>query len=134
LGGAAAAVDDSQMGTALPENYKVVRNGALRYWACKPTRLSARRTIQCLVGRTVGTSLFDTSGGEGAMLRNTKDLLGYALHATDGIIGGLKDFHFDDQSWVIRYLIVDTRTWLSSRKVLGHQFRSRGQARPARYF
>lgn len=52
------------------------------------------------------------------MLRNMKDLLGYALQATDGIIGDLKDFYFDDQSWVVRYLIVDTGTWLSSRKVL----------------
>jgi hypothetical protein len=52
------------------------------------------------------------------MLRNMKDLLGYALQATDGVIGDLQDLYFDDQSWVIRYLIVDTGTWLSSRKVL----------------
>lgn len=52
------------------------------------------------------------------MLRTMKDLLGYALSATDGVIGDVKDFYFDDQSWVVRYLIVDTGTWLSSRKVL----------------
>lgn len=52
------------------------------------------------------------------MLRNMKDLQGYALQATDGIIGDLKDFYFDDQSWIVRYLIVDAGTWLSSRKVL----------------
>jgi hypothetical protein len=49
--------------------------------------------------------------------RNIKEPLGNALQATDGIIGELKDFYFDDQSWVIRYLIVDTGTWLSGRKV-----------------
>ena len=52
------------------------------------------------------------------MLRNTNDLQGYAIRATDGLIGHLKDFYFDDQKWVIRYLIVDTGTWLSSREVL----------------
>jgi hypothetical protein len=66
--------------------------------------------IERLVDRSVGTSLFDASDGESAMLRNMKDLLGYALHATDGIIGDLKDSYFFDQSWVVRYLIVGTGT------------------------
>ena len=52
------------------------------------------------------------------MLRSLKDLQDYAIHATDGNIGHVKDFYFDDDAWVIRYLIVDTGTWLSSRKVL----------------
>jgi hypothetical protein len=52
------------------------------------------------------------------MLRNTKDLERYAIDATDGTIGHVKDFYFDDEAWVIRYLVVDTGAWLSSRKVL----------------
>ena len=52
------------------------------------------------------------------MLRNTKDLEGYAIDATDGEIGHVRDFYFDERSWVIRYLIVDTGEWLASRKVL----------------
>lgn len=52
------------------------------------------------------------------MLRNTNELQGYAIEATDGAIGHVKDFYFDDRAWVIRYLIVDTGTWLSSRQVL----------------
>ena len=52
------------------------------------------------------------------MLRNTDDLQGYAIQATDGPIGHVKDFYFDDQKWVVRYLVVDTGTWLSSREVL----------------
>ena len=47
-----------------------------------------------------------------------KDLKNYAIHATDGTIGHVQDFYFDDEAWVIRYLVVDTGTWLSSRKVL----------------
>jgi|ERR1022692_1124059 hypothetical protein len=52
------------------------------------------------------------------MLRSMKDLEDYAIGATDGTIGHVKDLYFDDEAWVIRYLVVDTGTWLSSRKVL----------------
>ena len=52
------------------------------------------------------------------MLRSMNDLENYAIRATDGNIGHVKDFYFDDQAWVIRYLIVDTGSWLSSREVL----------------
>jgi len=52
------------------------------------------------------------------MLRSMKDLEGYGIRATDGTIGHVKDFCFDDHTWVVRYLVVETGSWLSSRKVL----------------
>jgi sporulation protein YlmC with PRC-barrel domain len=52
------------------------------------------------------------------MLRTMKDLEGYAIQATDGDIGHVKDVYFDDQRWVVRYLVVETGQWLASRKVL----------------
>ena len=52
------------------------------------------------------------------MLRNTKDLENYSIKATDGEIGHVKDFFFDDDAWAIRYLVVDAGSWFSSRKVL----------------
>ena len=52
------------------------------------------------------------------MLKNLKDLQGYALRATDGDVGTVKDFYFDDDRWVVRYLVVETGSWLASRKVL----------------
>lgn len=52
------------------------------------------------------------------MLQNIKELYGKKLAASDGEIGEVKDFYFDDKSWVIRYLVVDTGTWLSERQVL----------------
>ena len=52
------------------------------------------------------------------MLRSMIDLENYAIRATDGTIGHVRDFYFDDEMWVIRYLVVETGTWLSSRKVL----------------
>ena len=52
------------------------------------------------------------------MLRSIKDLEGFAVGATDGTIGHVKDFYFDDRAWIVRYLVVDAGAWLSSRKVL----------------
>jgi hypothetical protein len=52
------------------------------------------------------------------MLRKVKDLRGCALRATDGFMGRVDDFYFDDEDWGIRYLVVETGTWLSGRKVL----------------
>jgi hypothetical protein len=52
------------------------------------------------------------------MLRNSKNLEGCCIGATDGTIGEVKDLYFDDEAWVIRYLVVGTGAWLENRKVL----------------
>jgi uncharacterized protein YrrD len=52
------------------------------------------------------------------MLRSTKQMYGDKLRATDGEIGHIKDFYFDDQRWVVRYLVADTGEWLPGRLVL----------------
>ncbi len=46
------------------------------------------------------------------------NMLGLTMRATDGEVGTIQDFYFDDQTWVIRYLIVKAGDWLSGRKVL----------------
>ena len=46
------------------------------------------------------------------MLRSAKSLEGFTIGATDGAIGHVKDFYFDDQAWTIRYIVVDTSAWL----------------------
>lgn len=52
------------------------------------------------------------------MLRTFKEFENCVIGATDGDIGHVKDLYFDDQAWVIRYLVVDTSSWLTGRKVL----------------
>lgn len=52
------------------------------------------------------------------MLHGIKELEGCTVGASDGDIGEIKDLYFDDSTWAIRYLIVDTGSWLSSHKVL----------------
>jgi hypothetical protein len=52
------------------------------------------------------------------MLRNLKEMEHLTVAATDGIVGRVRDFYFDDDSWVIRYLVVETREKLPRRRVL----------------
>lgn len=52
------------------------------------------------------------------MLRSVKDLGGFSIGATDGDIGQVEAFYFDDVSFTIRHLVVDTGGWLGGRKVL----------------
>jgi len=47
-------------------------------------------------------------------------LRGFTVAASDGPIGAVKDFLFDDQTWKIRWLVVDTGSWLLGRMVLVH--------------
>jgi sporulation protein YlmC with PRC-barrel domain len=52
------------------------------------------------------------------MLRSIKSLEGNAIGATDGTVGKLTDFYFDDRSWAIRYLVINTSNWWVGHRVL----------------
>jgi hypothetical protein len=52
------------------------------------------------------------------MLRSMKDLHGFRIGATDGDIGTVQECYFDDVSYTVRYVVVDTGGWLGERKVL----------------
>ncbi|MGB9470216.1 MAG: hypothetical protein WBQ59_12785, partial [Candidatus Acidiferrum sp.] len=44
-------------------------------------------------------------------LRSTRAVTGYHIQAKDGEVGHVGDFIVDDETWAIRYLIVDTKNW-----------------------
>ena len=52
------------------------------------------------------------------MIRSVKHLKRFDIVATDGSIGAVDDFYFDDERWAIRYIVVDTGKWLPGRRVL----------------
>ena len=52
------------------------------------------------------------------MLRSVNDLKGFDIVATDGKIGDVEQFYFDDERWAVRYIVVNTGNWLSGRQVL----------------
>jgi hypothetical protein len=51
-------------------------------------------------------------------LRSSRVVLNYRIEATDDLIGHCADFLFDEMTWAIRYLIIDTRHWLHGKHVL----------------
>jgi hypothetical protein len=51
-------------------------------------------------------------------LWSLKEVEGFRISARDGEVGKVRDFFFDDESWGVRYLVVDTGHWLPGRKVL----------------
>ena len=52
------------------------------------------------------------------MLHDLDTLTGSSVIATDGEMGSIRNFLFDDQSWTIRYLVVDVGSWLTRRAVV----------------
>ena len=52
------------------------------------------------------------------MLNSMSQLTGAKLTAIDGDIGKVVEFFFDDRAWAVRYLVVETGSWLEERKVL----------------
>ena len=51
-------------------------------------------------------------------LRSAAIVTGYHIEATYGDVGHVEDFIIDDETWEIRYMVVDTRNWLPGKKVL----------------
>ena len=51
-------------------------------------------------------------------LRSERDLRRYQIQGTDGAIGHVDDFLVDDETWEVRYLVIDTSHWWFGKKVL----------------
>ena len=54
------------------------------------------------------------------MLFAVTGLQGCPVEASDGHVGSIKDFLFDDESWKVRWIVVDSGHWLPGRQVLVH--------------
>ena len=52
------------------------------------------------------------------MLRSFKALRGFAIRATDGRVGSVRDVYFDDSNWRVRHCVVDSDRWFAGRYVL----------------
>ncbi|WP_157729064.1 PRC-barrel domain-containing protein [Pseudosulfitobacter pseudonitzschiae] len=51
-------------------------------------------------------------------MQRSSDIIGYSLRAKDGAIGSITDILFDDRHFGLRWVVIDTGTWLPGRKVL----------------
>jgi len=75
--------------------------------------------VAALALREQQPELYQVNHGKGdVMLVKAKELKGYSLKGLDGDIGSAREFFFDDRHWAVRYLVANTASWLSDRKVL----------------
>ena len=51
-------------------------------------------------------------------LRSAREVRSYHLQTTNASIGHVDDFLIDDESWAMRYIVVDTRDWCPDRHVV----------------
>ena len=51
-------------------------------------------------------------------LRSASEVRGYHIQGSDAPIGHVEDFIVDDETWEIRYLVIDTSNWWFGKKVL----------------
>lgn len=68
-------------------------------------------------------------------VRSSRELTGCEVQASDGSIGAVKDFVFDDSNWAIRYLVVDTSAWWQNghRVLIGMKWAERIDADTQRF-
>src|SRR4029453_5598628 len=50
-------------------------------------------------------------------MRTAGELKGGTIEAMDGDIGSVQDLYFDDRTWTVRYVVVDTGAWVPGRQV-----------------
>jgi hypothetical protein len=89
------------------------------YWRSTVPGLGLRSAaVAEAMARTVEEKDEEEGGRNNPHLRSTREVIDYYIQARDGEIGHVDDLIVDDESWDIRYLVVDTRNWLPGRKVL----------------
>jgi hypothetical protein len=69
------------------------------------------------LARRAEREAFDTEEN-GSHLRSTEEVTGYHIEASDGRFGHVDDFMIEDLTWIIRYLVVDTKDILPGKDVL----------------
>lgn len=52
------------------------------------------------------------------MLRKLQNLKGFTIHGKDDDLGKVEDFYFDQHRFVLRYIVVDTGSWLKNEQTL----------------
>jgi uncharacterized protein YrrD len=85
------------------------------YWGMSPAAAGAYADA---VAAVASDTVAENNGQGDPHLHRTREVTGYYIQAEDGDIGHVEDFIFDDESWHIRYVEVDTANWLPGRKVI----------------
>ena len=77
-----------------------------------------RMATMSTVNATSGVTATERQPEDDPHLRSARQVTGYAIQARDGALGHVEDFIVDDESWALRYMVVDTRNWWPGKHVL----------------
>jgi hypothetical protein len=92
--------------------------GALWGWGPAPTTRIEPSVHEEMVEREMRERESRKHGGADAHLRSAREIVGYNVEARDGPIGHIEDLLFDEESWAIRYVVMNTRNWLPGKHVI----------------
>ena len=94
-----------------PQNYNSL-GGALYPGLTQPLAYSSDLERDAITSDALKKEKhFQEQSGE-SHLRKTNEVIGYSIQATDEQIGHVEDFIIDDEHWVIRYIIINTKNFL----------------------
>jgi uncharacterized protein YrrD len=79
--------------------------------------LVAQESVDPAVAREIQGRVDEELDNADVHLRSCDEVTGYEILATDGSIGEVDDFVFDDRSFAIRFVVVDTHKWLPGKHV-----------------
>jgi hypothetical protein len=89
------------------------------YWGyLAPWGMSASPALLAAGKRSEEPSAHSEEATGDVHLRSVREVRGYHIQGTDEAIGHVDDFIVDDETWAIRYLVVDTSNWWIGKKVL----------------
>ncbi|MDZ7700383.1 MAG: PRC-barrel domain-containing protein [Deltaproteobacteria bacterium] len=88
------------------------------YWEGTGLWGMAKYPNALFIQKELGAASDENSDDLDKNLRSSIEVTGYHIQATDDEIGHVEDFILNDETWTIRYMVVDTRNWLPGRKVL----------------
>ena len=99
------------------------------YWDAPPTWGVAPATPEPQPGSTMADTRGQTAAELGlgepvvasaadSHVRSWREVKGYHINAADGEIGHVDNLLFDEKSWLIRFIEVDTSNWIGGTSVL----------------
>lgn len=91
---------------------------ALWGWGPLPTSRIEPSVHEEMVEREMRAREQRQKDGADAHLRSAKEIIGYHVEAKDGPIGHVEDLLFDEESWAICYIVMNTRNWLPGKHVI----------------
>ena len=103
--------ESPDVGTELPVSKQ--KEQELRSYYSWPTYWNAE-----FEPRSVYYKADDDQSEQDHHLRSVREVKGYPLSASDGEIGHVDDLIVDFDDWTISYMVVQTGSWLESKKVL----------------